>query len=153
MMTYPCEVKEQPAQPVVSIHTRVPVQILPQVLGKAYDALTQHLESLGEYPSGAPYVAYFNMDMQDLDIEIGFPVARTVAGRGEVESGCIPSGRYATTLHTGPYGEIAPAYEALAAWLRKEGLEASGTAYEFYLNDPQATCPEELQTQICLPVR
>ncbi len=153
MMAYHCEVKEQPAQPVVSLRTRTAVQDLPLVLGEAYGALMRHLVSLDEFPGGAPFVAYYNMDMQDLDIEIGFPVARQLPGNGKVQAGSLPAGRYATTLYTGPYPDIAPAYEALSAWLRKNGIEPTGVAYEFYLNDPQSTPSQELQTQICLPVK
>jgi effector-binding domain-containing protein len=152
-MEYSCEIKEQPAQPILSIQTRTPVQMLPQVLGRAFDALMQHLASHGEYPAGAPFVAYYNMDMQDLDLEIGFPVTHPVEGSGEIESGSIPAGRFGSTLHTGPYPEIGPAYETLTAWLRRQGLEPTGVAYEYYLNDPQATCPEDLQTLVSFPLK
>ncbi len=40
-MSYPCEIKEQPAQPTVSIRTRTSVQALPQVLGQAYGEIAQ----------------------------------------------------------------------------------------------------------------
>lgn len=153
MMAYQCEVNEQPAQPVVSLRTRVAVQDLPQVLGDSYGALMRHLIGLGEFPCGAPFVAYYNMDMQDLDIEIGFPVKHALPGNGEIRAGSIPAGKYAATVYTGPYPDIAPAYEALSAWIRRNGVEPTGVAYEFYLNDPQSTPPPELQTQICLPVK
>jgi effector-binding domain-containing protein len=153
MMAYPCELKEQPVQPALSVHTRTPVQNLPLVLGMAFGAIMQHLGSLKENPTGAPFVAYYNMDMQDLDIEIGFPVARSLSGNGQVQPGQIPAGKYASCLYTGPYADCNPAYEALSAWIRKNGYEATGTAYEFYLNDPQTTPQQNLQTLISLPVR
>jgi effector-binding domain-containing protein len=153
MMAYSCEIKEQSVQPVVSVRKRTSVQNLPQVLGMAFGTIMEHLGSLNENPSGAPFVAYYNMDMQDLDIEIGFPVAHSVNGKGEVRSGQIPAGKYASCLFTGPYSESSPAYEALSAWIRKHGHEATGIAYEFYLNDPQVTQEKDLQTLISLPVR
>ena len=36
--------------------------------------IAQYLAEQSEQPAGAPFVAYYNMDMQNLDVEIGFPV-------------------------------------------------------------------------------
>ena len=75
-MSYHCEVKEQPVQKTLSIRTRAAVQDLPQVFGEGYGAIAQYLGELGEQPIGPPFAAYYNMDMDNLDVEFGFPVAR-----------------------------------------------------------------------------
>jgi effector-binding domain-containing protein len=147
-MTYRCEKIERPAQPTLAIRIRASVGDLPEVLGRVYDEIAEYLGRNGMQPAGPPFVAYYNMDMQDLDLAIGFPVREELAGEGKIESGEISQGSYATTLHIGPYNTIQAAYEALAAWIEAEELEASDVAYEFYLNDPQNTPPEALQTQI-----
>jgi len=147
-MSYKCEVKEQAAQPTLSIRTRTSVQDIPQVLGKAYGAIAQYLGELGEQPAGPPFTAYYNMDMQNLDIEIGFPVSRQFSGKDDIRASEIPSGKVATCLYTGPYSEMEPAYNALSRWIEDNGYEASGVAYEMYLNDPDQTPPQELRTQI-----
>jgi effector-binding domain-containing protein len=152
-MNYKCEIKEQPAQPVLSIRASSPVQGLPQVLGASLGAITQHLGSLGENPAGAPFVAYFNMDMQDLDIEIGIPVSHPLEGVGNIQANKIFGGKLATCFYVGPYSDIGPAYEALTQFVKDKGFEATGTAYEFYLNDPQTVQPTELQTQIYFPLK
>ena len=152
-MSYECEVKEQSAQLTLSVRTRTPVQGLPQVLGRVYGTVAQHLGELGEQPAGPPFVAYYNMDMQDLDVEIGFPVSRQLPGKGEIESGQIPGGRAATCMYTGPYSEIKLAYSALSQWMKDNGHEATGVAYEMYLNDPAQVPPEELKTEILFPLR
>ena len=152
-MSYTCEIREQAAQPVLSIRTRTPVQELPQAFGRAYGEIALYLGELGEHPAGPPFAAYYNMDMQDLDVEIGFPVSRVLSGKGEIQPGEIPAGRVATCLHTGPYGEIEPAYNALSKWIQGNGYEAAGVAYEMYLNDPEETPPQELKTQILFPLK
>jgi len=152
-MSYKCEVKEQTTQPTLAIRTRVSVQDLPQTLGGAYGAIAQYLGELGEQPVGPPFAAYHNMDMQNLDVEMGFPVSRKLASRGDIQAGEIPGGKAATCLHTGPYGEIEPAYDALSQWIKDNGYEATGVAYEMYLNDPEQTAPQELQTQIVFPLK
>ena len=151
-MDYQCEEVEKPAQPVLSIRTRVPVQNLPDALGKGYMAIGQYLESLSKSPEGDPFVAYYNMNMEDLDLEMGFPVSEKVQGKGEIESREIPAGKYATCLHTGPYPDLGLAYEALTEWVKGEGYEVSGTAYEFYLNDASVTPPQELKTLLLFPI-
>jgi len=152
-MSYKCEVKEQTTQPTLAIRTRVSVQDLPQTLGEAYGAIAQYLGELGEQPAGPPFAAYHNMDMQNLDVEIGIPVSKKLAGRDDIQASEIPSGKAATCLHVGPYAEIEPAYTALSEWMKDNGYKATGVAYEIYLNDPEETPPQELQTQIVFPLK
>jgi len=152
-MSYKCEAKEQSAQPTLSIRTRTPVQDLPQVLGKAYGAIAQYLGKLGEQPVGPPFVAYYNMDMQNLDVEIGFPVSGRFPGKDDIAACEIPAGKVAACLYVGPYNEIEPAYKALSQWIEDNGYEATGVAYEMYLSDPTQTSPQELKTQIVFPLK
>ena len=152
-MSYKCEVKEQTTQPTLAIRTRVSVQDLPQTLGEAYGAIAQYLGELGEQPAGPPFAAYHNMDMQNLDVAIGFPVSRKLASRDDIQAGEIPGGKAATCLYVGPYAEIEPAYTALSEWMKDNGYKATGVAYEMYLNDPEETPPQELQTQIAFPLK
>lgn len=93
------------------------------------------------------------MDMQNLDVEIGFPVSKKLPGKDDIQAGEIPGGKAATCLYVGPYGEIEPAYNALLEWVKDNGYEASGVAYEMYLNDPQQSPPQELQTQVVFPLK
>ncbi len=152
-MSYNCEVKEQPAQPVLAIRTRTPVQQLPQVLGEVYGKIGKYLGELQQPPAGAPFAAYYNMDMNDLDIEIGFPIATKLAGKDDIQAGEIPEGLIASCIHIGPYDKLGPAYEALTEYVKGQGHEPTGIAYEFYLNDPMETAPEALQTQIVFPLK
>lgn len=147
-MTYKCEIVDQPAQATLSIRTTTSIKELPQALGRAYGSIGQYMAQLGEQPTGAPYAAYFTFEMENMDLEIGFPVGSSLPGKGEIQSGEIPAGKIAQCLYTGPYNKIEPAYNALTAYVEEQGYEATGVAYEFYLNDPGEVAPEELLTQI-----
>jgi effector-binding domain-containing protein len=151
-MQYQIELTEQPALMVLLIRTRAAVGDLPQVLGKAYGSIMQYLGELGENPSGAPFVAYYNMDMQDLDLEIGFPVSSALTGKNEIKPGEIPAGKQVSCTHKGPYAQVGPAYNALMQWVKQNGYTPTGTAYEFYLNDPTTTPENELLTKIMFPL-
>jgi effector-binding domain-containing protein len=152
-MSYNCEVKEQSPQPTLYIRRRTPAQNLAQVLGQAYAAIWQYLEELKEKPAGPPFVVYHNMDKNNLDCDIGFPVSRKLATKGDIQAGMTPSGKVATCLHTGPYDKLGIAYEELNKWVAEHHYQVTGVAYEVYLNDPTETPQSKLQTQIVFPVK
>jgi effector-binding domain-containing protein len=70
-----------------------------------------------------------------------------------MQPGQIPGGKQATCLYIGPYNAIEPAYNGLMEYIGQSGHEATGVAYEFYLNDPSETPEGELQTQIVFPLK
>jgi effector-binding domain-containing protein len=149
-----CEIKKQPAQPVMSIRARTSVQNLPMVLGKAFGDVATYIGEQGQQPQGPPFVAYYNMDMENLDIEVGFPVAKKLTGRDEVKANEIPAGKVATCVYTGPYGEeMKAAYEALGKLVEEKGCVPTGVVYEIYFNSPMDTPPEKLQTKIVFPLK
>ncbi len=152
-MSYQCELIQQTLQPTLAVRTRTSAQDLPALVGQTYGAIAAYLGQLGQYPAGPPYAAYYNMDMQDLDVELGFPVAKELPGKDDIKASRIPGGRFAAVLHTGPYDKVSVAYEALARWMTDKGYQATGVAYEVYLNDPGQTKPEDLQTRVMMPLR
>jgi effector-binding domain-containing protein len=152
-MSHQCKLKDQSTQKALSIRTRTAVEKLSQVFGEGYGRIAHYLGELGEHPIGPPFAAYYNMDMADLDVELGFPVARELPGRGEIKAAEIPGGQVASCLYTGPYEGIETAYNALTQWMEENGYQATGVAYEFYLNDPNETPPAELQTEINFPLK
>jgi effector-binding domain-containing protein len=151
-MSYQCELLDRTEQPVLSVRARGAVKDLPAIMGRSYGAIGAYLGRMGQMPAGAPFVAYHNQDMQNLDLEIGFPVAKHLPGQGEIQSGKMPAGKAASCLHIGPYDKIKPAYQALGQWMQSKGYQGTGVCYEIYLNDPQQTPPEQLQTQILFPI-
>ncbi len=152
-MSIKCEIYEQAAQPTLTVRTNTSVEKLPQKLGEAYGAVGQYLGSLGEAPGGAPFVAYYNMNMEDLDIEAGFPVSKAFPGSGTIQSSQMPAGKFATCLYKGPYCDCGQAYEELTRWVQEQGFETTGVVYEFYLNNPAETPPDELKTQIIFQLK
>lgn len=147
-----CEIKERPITAVMSVRTRCPVSQLPQVLGKTYEKIETYLARIGAQPVYAPFVVYYNMDMDDLDIEVGFPTVAGLTGEGEIKAGELPAGKALTATYTGPYDTMQAAYEDIETWAREHNVQRSGVVYEFYHNDPTVTPPEELVTEIVFPL-
>ncbi|KLK89411.1 transcriptional regulator [Methanoculleus sediminis] len=138
-------------QPTLSIRTRAKVEDLPMLIGESYCRMADYLKELGELLSDVPYVAYHNMDMQDLDVEIGFPVSKVLPERGDIRSGSIPGGNVVFCIYRGAYRDMAPTYDEMANWIEKNGLKPAGTVYEYYYNGPEF--PEsELLTMIVMPL-
>ena len=66
----------------------------------------------------------------------------------------LPAGKTAMLRFTGPYSGLPAAYDYLyGVWLPASGLEAANApAFEVYLNTPMDTSPEDLITELHLPV-
>lgn len=145
--------QEKEAQPAISIRTRSAVGDLPQVLGTAFEAIMKYLGEINAAPAGAPFVAYYNMDMQDLDIEIGFPVAAKLTGKDEMQASEIPAGKRLSCMYKGPYSQMEATYNAIMEWIAANGHTWIGVSYEIYYNSPVDTPESELLTEIVLMLK
>jgi effector-binding domain-containing protein len=146
------ELLKTPDQPALTIRTRTSVDRLPMLIGQGYGRIGAYLGSLGEHPANVPFVAYHNMDMADLDVELGFPVSSPLPGNEDIQYAPVPGGLRAFCMYLGPYSQMAPVYGELAAWILASGFTSLGTAYEHYFNGPD-TPEEQLLTQIVMPVK
>lgn len=152
-MDYKLELTQQPVQPVLSLRKRTAVANLPMELGRAYGAIIQYLNEIGAKPVGAAFAGYYNMDMEDLDVEMGFLVSKAIPGRGEIVSGEIPAGKQLSCMYKGPYKDMVPAYDAMNKYISENGHVPTGISYEFYYNSPQEVPESELLTKIVLPLK
>lgn len=153
-MYTPCESKHQPAQTALTIRAHASAQDLPNVLGQSYARIMQHVGQLDQMAQvGAPFVIYYDMNMDNLDIEIGFLTQTALPGVEGIQSTVIPEGEIVTCTYTGPYPEMMDAYQALTEFASENNLQPSGVTCEIYLNDPACTPPEQLQTQIVFPLK
>jgi len=132
----------------LTVRLFTPATRLSETLGGIYGEIAGVVAQKGLTFTGAPYVMYYNMDMENLDIEAGFPVVGPLEEEGRVKSSSIPAGEMATALHKGSYESLEKTYNELAAFVKKEGREAEEFMYEEYLNSPDEVKPEELQTKI-----
>jgi len=147
-MSYIIEMVETQEQPTLILKTVTSVGELPEILGKAFMDIVTHIMELGEQPIGPAFVGYFNMDMERLELEIGFPVSKELPGKGDILSGHIPAGKQVTCMYKGPYMEMPPAYEEIQKWIKDKGYKPLGPVYEHYYNSPEEVPESELLTKI-----
>src|SRR6185369_16534760 len=100
----------------------VPIPFGP-LLGPLWKEVSTWLYSKGITPAGPPIIRYLTTDMdKGLDIEVGFPIATEVPGNDRVSVVTLPAGRYAVTVHSGPYDDLVAATAELLAWAEKNGI-------------------------------
>jgi effector-binding domain-containing protein len=144
------ELTELAPRPALTIRTRTKVSRIAALFMEGYASIANLLKERGKSRSGPPFARYYNIDMDDLDVEFGFPVEEPLDGSSTILSSSTPSGKAVTTLYIGPYDEIEPAYDSLMKWCDDNALTPNGMAYEIYLNDPAITPPELLKTEVYL---
>ena len=66
----------------------------------------------------------------------------------------IASGRYACTIHEGPYERLGDAWARfMGEWLPHSGLRVgAGPSYEVYRNTPGSVPEDELRTELYIPL-
>ena len=147
-MSFVIEMVETQEQPTLALKTVTPVSELPKILGKAFMDIVTHIIELGEQPVGPAFAGYFNMDMERLELEIGFPVSKPLPGKGDILAGNIPAGKQVSCIYKGPYMEMRPAYEEIEKWIKDNGYKPLGPVYEHYYNSPEEVPESELLTKI-----
>lgn len=110
------------------------------------------IEESGALPSSGPIVCFRNMELETLDVKIGFETARSIPVKDPVQASMIPVRTVATTIDRGPYEKQDSTLEALLRWIPEHGYEAAGGIYYHYLNDEQQPESEYL-TQMFIPVK
>ncbi|WKY48000.1 GyrI-like domain-containing protein [Eubacteriaceae bacterium ES3] len=138
--------------PTLMIRTETTISELPQLIGTSYGEIMDYLKNCGEQSADSPFVLYHNFDFQKMDVEIGFPVARKLAGNGKIEASVIPEQDMIYCMYQGPYKKIGPTYKAMYQWAEEHGLEVEQKVYEFYYNGLEVS-EDLLLTKILMPVK
>ncbi len=154
---FPMKVEIQDLSPMRLAY--VPHRGPPQTVGRAFDRLMAWAGPRGLTLPPHWGVAVWTSDMMNTPPEeqeaiAGLTVGPEVQADETVGIHVVPGGRHAVVLHKGPFAHIGRAYDLLFAWLPTSGEEpADRPLFEINLNDPRKTAPEDLLTQICLPLR
>jgi effector-binding domain-containing protein len=145
--------KEIEEFPVLMMRRRTSLEGLKEVISDGFMKIATYLEYLGESPAGPPYAAYYNNEMNDLDIEIGFPVVSPLPGQGAIHGSFVRAYTAVECLHKGPYSKFSETYGEMIKWMESHDLSPAGAYYEAYLNSPGDTPESELLTVIRISVK
>lgn len=147
------EVIEQQTQPVMYVAATSSIDNISETISTGYRKIMEYLQLVGVNPTGSPYTAYYNQDMSNLSVQMGFPVKEALPEKDDVKAGVIPSGKYVTTVYKGPYTGIQQMFEEVFKWIDENGLKQSGIYYEYYVNSPEEVDENDLLTKIIIPIK
>ncbi|HEY1552889.1 MAG TPA: AraC family transcriptional regulator [Kofleriaceae bacterium] len=132
-----------------------------------YNQINQAFQRLGPLAAsarlfaapGVKLVAIYYDDPQttpanELRSDAGIVVAAGTALPDGLDAHTLRAGRYAKTVHAGPYTTIGDTWaQLMGSWIPGHDLRiADGVSYEVYLNDPSTTAANDLLTEIYVPV-
>lgn len=128
-------------------------------VGQAWGRLFAWAAPRGLFP---PRTAFFGLCWDDPEIT---PAERLrydaccvapdgFAGEGEIGAQVVPGGEFARTVHAGPYETLGDTYARLCGeWIPAQGREIrDAPSIEIYLNDPRSSPPDQLRTEVYVPL-
>ncbi|MCV0403085.1 MAG: GyrI-like domain-containing protein [Chloroflexi bacterium] len=144
----------------VAVRIRAPVADLGELFGTHLANVAHGIADRGGQPAGAPYGRYHAMDAEEVDLEIGVPIAAPIGDLrpladcepGEMGSSELPGGEVAVTVHHGSYDGLSRTYPALQAWIGEQGRTIGGAPWESYVDDPFEVAEADLRTEVCWPL-
>jgi effector-binding domain-containing protein len=152
MSTYEIESRRRRVQPTAVAETTLSAEELASWLDRTFQAVAAVVTAQGAYPAGPPFARYRMLGERRFGVEAGFPVTATITAIGEIHPSTLPGGEVATTIHTGPYDKVEPAYAALVSWVRAHGGELAGNAWEVYYSSPaEQPDPATWRTEVVQP--
>ena len=158
---------EHASQPYLAIRMVVPMTEIRGAADTLPAELAAWMQAHGIAPAGAPFFKYNVIGSEGLELEWGAPTkppgkSGHVEGDNRVHAGVLPAGRYATLVHTGPYGGLRDATAALLKWVadhhhrldvrKTRAGEKFGGRFEVYLTDPRQQ-PDAAQWRTAIAIR
>lgn len=145
-------IKQCPAMHLLAIRKTIRfMEEYADFAGGAFAQILAYTGAQGLLPSDGPVTCFFNTDLEQLDVLIGFPYAKALAPSGDIQQVTIPAADMVTAIDLGPYEEQDPTLMDMFAWIKAQGLAMEGPIYYQYLNDTER--PESTYlTKMMIPV-
>jgi AraC family transcriptional regulator len=133
------------------------------VFGGPFDRMEKSVQTfIGEFfkqglaPTGALLGIYFNdarlVKPEELKWDVGFPVNKDANVQPPLKKVEFKKTTAAVYLHIGPYENMDKAYEKIFKFVEDNGYKIVWPVFDKYLNNPMEVKPEELKTEMIIPV-
>ncbi|GEM_PF-1537199 len=130
------------------------MNLIGAALGMAYTELFQFIDRKKLQIAGPPIsinIANANDYIFDAAVPIIAPANIIPFGRIRITK--LTGGKAIKAVYTGSYAGIPTAYLIIDSYIANHNLQRVGDSWEEYVNDPVRTPPEELITNIYVPVK
>src|SRR5690349_4518475 len=110
------KIDDRTEQNYMGIRTQTPFKGMFAVITKLFKEMNAWIKKQGIEPAGPPFLRYHVIDMEgEMDVEVGFPVAKPMPADGRVTPSVLPGGRYASLIYV---GSGYAGNKALVEWAR-----------------------------------
>lgn len=140
------EIVDVPEVVCASVRSKVGNERIGEAMGESFLETMGHLSSQGG-PDGPPFAFYHSFDDAETEMDCGWPCKDGLQESERIKRFVIPGGRVVKARHVGPYETLMDTYSEVMAFMTENGLVPSAM-WEYYLNDPRDTAPDELITEL-----
>ena len=147
--------REIAAQPILFIRREVVPSGMQPVLAECFGKLYGHGMKAGLAIAGHPMTRYITVGQGMWTIDCIMPLLKEAPAEGEeIQAGFLASGPMAVAMHLGPYEKLPETYVAIESWIKANGYQQSGPAWESYVTDPgEEPDPQKWQTEVFWPIK
>ncbi|MCG7845242.1 MAG: GyrI-like domain-containing protein [Methanomassiliicoccales archaeon] len=138
-------------QKAIAIRDKVKIKDVPQAMGGIFGELGPLLANEVKC-TGPPFALYHSWSDDEVDMEVGFPIAEGEITKGRVRTIELPAVKAAVAMHVGPYENLADTYGHMMTWITENGHHPADYMWEEYLNSPDDTPKDQLMTRLFWPI-
>jgi AraC family transcriptional regulator len=153
---YPIEIRTEAPRRLAAVPHKGPYH----EINRAFQNLSTTMAQRGLFGHAGHMVGVFYDDPQsvaaaDLRSHAGFEMTGKIQLDPPLDTVTLDGGRHAVLIYTGPYAGLPAAYDQLfGVWLPASGEDVADVpSFEIYLNSPMDTAPEDLITELHLPLK
>lgn len=154
-MKYDVTLKTFPARYAATVRMRIPSY---EMEGMLWNTLVKETAPLDPVPDDPCYCSAVFHDKEFKESDVDVEVQKTVKGQypdtDHVQFKTLPEVTVASATCRGSYEQMNDIMAAVANWVRDNGYEFEGPAFNIYHVSPYETQdPSEFVTEVCYPVR
>ncbi|MDP2274399.1 MAG: GyrI-like domain-containing protein [Archangium sp.] len=152
-MAYEILTANLPASDAVAIRTTIPLNGLRDFFNNAFLELSECIRAAGASPVGPPFVRYYSVTPESVDVEAVMTCDREVPVTGQVKRLHLNASQAAIVRHVGRYEKMKPAYDAINEWMSNNGKHAIEAPREVYVTTgAEVPDPSEWVTLVEQPI-